>query len=157
MADAPESAAAAAGDEPGPGEMHAGGLEEGDGEVPQGEAAATTKTFQRRNTRQQAKEQEEGAAAAAGQQGDEGQEAAAAAEGDTEEEAEAKAKAAAKSARRRRVSGLLGHKRRVVLDAGGADATGKRGQGKGRAGDTAWSRASCLLGSRPLRMWVAVL
>jgi hypothetical protein len=77
-----------------------------------------TKTFQRRNTRQQAEEAEgadEGAAAA-------GEAAAEGGEGTGAKERVAPM-TAAKSARRRRVSGLLGLKRRVMIDVGDAAAS----------------------------------
>jgi hypothetical protein len=77
-----------------------------------------TKTFQRRNTRQQAEEAEgadEGGAAA-------GEAAAEGGEGTGAKERVAPM-TAAKSARRRRVSGLLGLKRRVMIDVGDAAAS----------------------------------
>jgi hypothetical protein len=70
-------------------------------------AAAATKTFVRRNARQQGKEAEEGDAAAGEGEGE--------AAGGKERVAPM---TAAKSARRRRVSGLLGLKRRVMVDVG---------------------------------------
>jgi hypothetical protein len=95
---------------------------DGDGQPAAAATAAAggtpTKTFQRRNTRQQAKEAEgnDEAAAAAGDAGAEGGEGAGGAKG------RVAPMTAAKSARRRRVSGLLGLKRRVMVDVGDADA-----------------------------------
>lgn len=77
----------------------------------QQQPAAATKTFVRRNARQQAQEAEEGAGGddvAAGKEGD----------GAGAQEQRVAPVTAAKSVRRRRVSGLLGLKRRVMVDLG---------------------------------------
>lgn len=78
--------------------------------------ANPTKTFQRRTTRQQAQEQQQPGpeGTAAGTEAVEG--------GDLEDRPDPKT--TAKAARRRRVSGLLGLKRRVVVDSGEDAAAG---------------------------------
>jgi hypothetical protein len=90
----------------------------------QAAGSTPTKTFQRRNTRQTAQEQQQGPEGAA-----DAAQPAAGADGDDVQRADPVT--AAKAARRRRVSGLLGLKRRVMIDSADDDDAGVQVRGQG--------------------------